>query len=99
VVNELADRGVRVIIAGTDMDLKGEPFEPTPGLLAVAERVDKLHAICVIGGDLATRNQRLIDGEPAPDDGPTIHVGDTEAYQARCRRCHCVPRAAGADGP
>jgi thymidine kinase len=81
------------------MDFKGEPFGPMPRLLAVAERVDKLHAICVICGDLATRNQRLIDGKPAPDDGPTIHVGGTEAYQARCRKCHRVPRAAGADGP
>lgn len=50
-------------------------------------------------GELATRNQRLIDGEPAPDDGPTIHAGGAEAYQARCRRCHTVPRAEGADGP
>lgn len=99
VVNELADRGVRVIVAGTDMDFRGEPFGPMPRLLAVAERVDKLHAICMVCGDLATRNQRLIDGKPAPDDGPIIHVGGSEAYQARCRRCHNVPRADGANGP
>ena len=64
VVNALADEGRRVLIAGTDMDFRGEPFGPVPALLAVAERIDKLHAICVVCGELATRNQRLIDGEP-----------------------------------
>jgi len=91
VVNDLADRGVRVIVAGTDMDFRGEPFGPMPQLLAIAERVDKLHAICVICGDLATRNQRLIDGRPAPAEGPTIQVGGSESYEARCRSCHQVP--------
>lgn len=90
-VNALADRGVRVIVAGTDMDFRGEPFGPLPQLLAVAERIDKLHAICVRCGDLATRNQRLIDGQPAPAEGPTIQVGGSESYEARCRRCHDVP--------
>lgn len=92
VANDLADRGVRVIVAGIDMDFRGEPFGPMPRLLAVAERVDKLHAICVVCGDLATRNQRLIDGEPAPAEGPTIQVGGSESYEARCRKCHVVPR-------
>jgi thymidine kinase len=91
VANALADRGVRVIIAGTDMDFRGQPFGPIPFLLAIAERVDKLHAICVKCGDLATRNQRLIDGRPAPAEGPTIQVGGAESYEARCRRCHEVP--------
>jgi thymidine kinase len=91
VVNDLADRGVRVIVAGTDMDFRGEPFGPIPALLAVAEKVDKLQAICVVCGDLATRNQRLIDGKPAPAEGPTIQVGGSESYEARCRRCHDVP--------
>jgi thymidine kinase len=91
VVNDLADRGVRVIVAGTDMDFRGEPFGPIPQLLAIAEKIDKLHAICVLCGDLATRNQRLIDGEPAPAEGPTIQVGGAESYEARCRRCHEVP--------
>ena len=91
VANDLADRGMRVIIAGTDMDFRGEPFGPMPQLMAVAERVDKLHAICVVCGDLATRNQRLIDGRPAPAEGPTIQVGGAETYEARCRRCHQVP--------
>lgn len=91
VVNHLADGGVRVIVAGTDMDFRGEPFGPIPALLAVAEVVDKLHAICVKCGDLATRNQRLLHGRPAPAEGPTIHVGGMESYEARCRRCHEVP--------
>jgi thymidine kinase len=94
VVNALADRGVRVIVAGTDMDFRGEPFGAIPQLLAVAEKVDKLHAICVVCGDLATRNQRLIDGAPAPAEGPTIQVGGAESYEARCRRCHQVPKVA-----
>ncbi len=91
VVNDIADRGVRVIVAGTDMDFRGEPFGPIPRLLAIAERIDKLHAICVVCSDLATRNQRLIDGEPAPAKGPTIQVGGAESYEARCRKCHDVP--------
>lgn len=91
VANALADRGIRVIVAGTDMDFRGEPFGPIPQLLAIAEKVDKLHAICVRCGDLATRNQRLLDGRPAPAEGPTIHVGGAESYEARCRRCHEVP--------
>ena len=88
----LADRGRRVILAGIDTDFRGEPFGPMPTLLAVAEVVDKLHAICVLCGNPASRNQRLIDGEPAPYDSPTIMVGGSEAYEARCRACHVVPR-------
>jgi thymidine kinase len=82
---------VRVILAGTDMDFRGSPFGPVPTLLAIAEKVDKLQAICVRCGQLATRNQRLINGRPAPAEGPTIQVGGTESYEARCRRCHEVP--------
>ncbi len=88
----LATRGVRVILAGTDTDFRGEPFGAMPQLMAVAEFVDKLHAICVVCGDEACRNQRLIDGRPAQYDSPTIMVGGSEAYEARCRRCHQVPR-------
>ena len=88
----LANRGTRVILAGTDSDFRGEPFGPMPQLLAVAEVVDKLHAICVICGNPASRNQRLIGGKPARYDSPTIMVGSTEAYEARCRACHSVPR-------
>lgn len=91
VANDLADRGIRVIISGTDMDFRGRPFGPIGPLLAIAERIDKLHAICVVCGELATRNQRLIDGHPAPAEGPTIQVGGSESYEARCRRHHDVP--------
>jgi thymidine kinase len=91
VVGILADRGARVIVAGTDMDFRGEPFGPMPGLLTVAETVDKLHAICVVCGNPATRNQRLVDGRPAPYEAPTIQIGGAESYEARCRRCHEVP--------
>ena len=91
-VTSLANRGVRVILAGTDNDFRGEPFGPMPRLLAVAEVVDKLHAICVVCGNPASRNQRLIAGKPARYDSPTIMVGSAEAYEARCRACHSVPR-------
>ncbi len=80
VANSLADRGVRAILAGTDTDFRGEPFGAMPTLMAIAEIVDKFHAICVVCGGPATRNQRLMDGKP-------------ESYEARCRHCHRVPRA------
>src|ERR671914_1468433 len=92
VATELAGRGRRVILAGTDTDFRGEPFGPMGELLAVAEVVDKLHAICVICGSPASRNQRLIEGRPARYDSPTIMVGGEESYEARCRACHQVPR-------
>lgn len=98
VADDLADRGLRVILAGTDMDFRGRPFGPIGPLLAIAEHIDKLHAICVVCGDLATRNQRLIDGKPAPAEGPTIQVGGSESYEARCRACHEVPSAVDAQG-
>src|SRR2546426_8832929 len=83
VANALADRGVRVILAGTDTDFRGEPFGAMPSLMAVAEIVDKLQAICVVCGGPATRNQRLVNGKPAPWDSPTIMVGGRESYEAR----------------
>lgn len=89
----LADRGVRVILAGTDVDFRGLPFGPMPRLMCAAEVIDKLHAICVVCGGPATRNQRLVDGQPAPWNSPTIMVGGRESYEARCRHCHKVPRA------
>ena len=88
----LAQKGIRVVLAGTDLDFRGEPFGPMPRLLAIAELVDKLHAICVVCGGPASRNQRLINGRPARYDSPTIMVGGQEAYEARCRACHKVPR-------
>ena len=93
VANTLADKGVRVMLAGIDMDFRGLPFGPMPTLLAVAEIVDKLQAICVSCGGPASRNQRLVNGQPALWDSPTIMVGGRETYEARCRHCHKVPRA------
>lgn len=87
---DLADKGIRIIAAGLDMDFKGEPFGPTPRLLAVAEFVDKLQAVCVICGNPAHRTQRLINGNPAKYDDPIILVGATESYEARCRQCHVI---------
>lgn len=89
---KLADKGIRVIAAGLDMDFKGEPFGPTPKLLAVAEFVDKIQAICSVCGQPATRSQRLINGKPAKYDEPIIQVGAVESYEARCRKCHVVEK-------
>jgi len=91
VVNTLADRGIRVIVAGLDMDFRGEPFGPMPLLMTYAEQVDKLSAICVVCGAPASRTQRLINGAPARYDDPVILVGASEVYEARCRHCHQVP--------
>jgi thymidine kinase len=88
--NELATRGRRVILAGIDTDFRGEPFGPMPQLMCAAEVVDKLHAICVLCGAPATRNQRLIDGRPARYDSPVVMVGGAETYEARCRACHKI---------
>jgi thymidine kinase len=94
----LAERGRRVVLAGTDTDFRGEPFGAMPQLMAVAEVVTKLHAICVLCGSPASRNQRLIDGRPAPYESPTIMVGGTDSYEARCRACHQVPRRDAGQG-
>ncbi len=92
VVQELVDQGLRVIVGGLDMDFRGEPFGEMPVLLAQAEIVDKLHAICMVCGEEATRTQRLVDGKPAHYDDPIIIVGASEMYEARCRIHHQVPR-------
>jgi thymidine kinase len=91
VCEELAGRGIRVIVAGLDMDFRAEPFGPMPVLMAEAEEVTKLQAICVVCGRPASRTQRLIDGMPASYDDPVIMVGASEVYEARCRHCHEVP--------
>lgn len=91
---DLADAGKRVIIAGLDLDFRAEPFGIMPELLARAERVDKLTAICVRCGSAATRTQRLIGGHPAHYDDPIILVGAKEHYEPRCRGCHTVVRTA-----
>lgn len=90
--SDLAEAGVRVIIAGLDLDFRAEPFGPVPELLARAESVTKLTAVCVRCGAAATRTQRLIGGHPAHFGDPVILVGAAEAYEPRCRACHRVPR-------
>jgi len=94
---EFADRGLRVIVAGLDMDFRGEPFGPVPALMAQAEQVDKLQAICVKCGGPASRTQRLIDGKPAAYHDPVILVGASEVYEARCRGCHEISDPSEAD--
>ncbi len=88
ICQQLADRGLRVIVAGLDQDFRAMPFPAMAQLAAIAEQVDKLYAICVRCGAYATRSQRLIDGLPAPQEGPTIAVGGLELYEARCRACY-----------
>jgi thymidine kinase len=92
VVQTLAERDIRVIIAGLDMDFRGEPFGPMPQLLSTAEEVTKLHAICTVCGEAACRTQRLVNGSPANYNDPIILVGAHESYEARCRQHHIVPR-------
>src|SRR5690606_29165441 len=92
VVETLACRDIRVIIAGLDTDFRGEPFGFIPQLLCLAEEVTKLHAICVICGESASRTQRLVNGQPAHYDDPIIMVGADESYEARCRQHHIVRR-------
>jgi thymidine kinase len=84
----LAESGVRVVAAGLDQDFRRLPFGPMPELLAHAEFVDKLQAVCHRCGGPATTTQRLVDGRPAPYSGETIVVGANEQYEARCRDCH-----------
>lgn len=95
-VMALADEGFRVIIAGLDQDFRGEPFGPMPRLMAIAEHVTKLQAVCMECGSPASRTQRLIDGMPAGYDDPIILVGASEAYEARCRKHHEVPEGISA---
>ena len=87
----LAGKGIRVIVAGLDQDFRGDPFDPMPLILALAEHVRKLHAICVVCGKDASRTQRMIDGRPAYYEEPTVVVGGSESYEARCRIHHDVP--------
>lgn len=90
----LRDQGVRVVVAGLDRNFRGEPFGPMPELLAIADEVVKLRAVCMRCKDprvTATLPQRLLDGLPAPYDSPEILVGGSESYEARCLDCHEVP--------
>ena len=92
IAQELASKGIRVLVAGLDMDFRGEPFGPMPIFMSMAEHVDKLHAICMVCGDEASRTQRLVNGFPARYDDPVVIVGASELYEARCRIHHEVPR-------
>lgn len=92
VIEEMAGRGIHVIVTGLDMDFRGEPFGLIPELLARADKIDKLQAICMKCGELANRTQRLVDGKPAHYNDPVVIVGASEMYEARCRAHHEVPR-------
>lgn len=92
IAQELAARDIRVIVAGLDQDFRGEPFGSMPVLMAMAEDVTKLHAICMVCGGNASRTQRLVNGKPARYDEPVVIVGASEMYEARCRQHHEVPR-------
>ncbi len=92
VLEALADKGKCVIVSGLDMDFRGEPFSFMPELLAMAEQVTKLTAVCLECGALATRTQRIIDGKPAKYMDPVVMIGASESYEARCRKCHKVYR-------
>jgi thymidine kinase len=94
---ELADGGLRVIAAGLDLDFRAEPFGSIPRLIAQAEYVDKLHAICQACGAPACRTQRLIDDRPANYHDPVVLIGASEVYEARCRDCHEVPGRPSSD--
>lgn len=88
----LAGKGIRVLVAGLDTDFRGEPFGVMPEFMAIAERVDKLQAICMVCGEPASRTQRLVNGKPARYSDPVVIVGAAEMYEARCRQHHDVPR-------
>ena len=91
IVQDLAERGIRVIVAGLDTNFRAEPFGSMPILMAIAEKVDKYQAICMVCGEAACRTQRLVDGRPAYFEDPVVIVGASEMYEARCRQQHEVP--------
>lgn len=99
VCQRLADQGLRVICAGLDTDFRAQPFGPMPMLMALAEEVEKLRAICVVCGEPACRTQRLINGQPAAYDDPVVLIGAAEVYEARCRQCHAVRPSTQSGGP
>ena len=87
----LADKGIRVMVAGLDKDFRGESFGVMPELLTRAEFVTKLTAVCAKCGAPATRTQRLVNGKPAGFEDPIVMVGADESYEPRGRHCHQVP--------
>ncbi|MCK5774528.1 MAG: thymidine kinase [Bacteroidales bacterium] len=88
VCNELANKGIRVIVAGLDMDFQGKPFGPIPHIMATAEYITKVHAICMRCGNLATYSHRIIKGDEL------VVLGETESYEPLCRRCFNLARHA-----
>ncbi|MCB1136952.1 MAG: thymidine kinase, partial [Chlamydiia bacterium] len=94
VISRLLRRGKRVVVSGLDLDFRTEPFGIVPRLMAMADEVVKLRAICMSCGEEANFTQRLINGEPARYDDPTILVGAEECYEARCRRCYRIEHPA-----
>lgn len=88
VARKVSRSGKRIILAGLDMDFRGEPFGPMPYLMSIADEVTKLHAICMICGEEATMTQRLIDGHPAKYTDPIVMIGSEERYEARCKLHH-----------
>lgn len=94
VIQQLADSGYRVVVAGLDQDFRGEPFGQMPAIMAIAEQITKLQAVCTVCGSPASRTQRLINGSPASYFDPIILVGASEAYEPRCRHHHEVPKTA-----
>jgi len=90
VAREISRKGIRVILAGLDLDFRGEPFGPMGNLMAIADEVTKLHAICMVCGEEATMTQRLIEGIPAKYTDPVVLIGASERYEARCKLHHYV---------
>ena len=90
VADDLANKGIIVIVNGLDKDFRAEPFLNIEQLMSKAEEVKKLHAICVKCGNLANRTQRLIKGKPANYHDPIVLIGEKDKYEARCRHCHEV---------
>lgn len=90
IINYYANQGLRIICAGLDKDFTSKPFGLIPSLLAIADEVTKLTAICMVCGEEATETQRILDGKPAYDDDAQVLIGAKESYEARCRKCHVV---------
>ncbi len=91
VLEECRAVGKRVYVAGLDLDFRTEPFKIVPHLLAIADEVEKMRAVCMVCHQEAGLTQRMLNGKPAMYDSPLIDVGDSEKYEARCRKCHKIP--------